>query len=543
MINHPNRSRVRKAPIVTAAVAATGHNHDQNYARLLTSIQDRFNASVADGAPLFRTDAADLWNIYLDALPSERQYHTCHACRRFIETYGSLVAIAGDGTQSPAIWPSETDATFYLPAVEAMHAIVRRARVTGVFLTKDTTLGLPVTGQWTHLAVRGAKPFRHSVLTPGQAAASKREDFGTVARALQDFTPDALAEALRVLEADAVNRAERFLGPIQWLADLHVARSATKDSRVRDNILWRAIATAPDGYCHPRSSVVGTLLEDILAGLPFADVQRRFNAKMHPLMYQRPQAAPAAGAIAAAEKIVERMGIAPSLERRFARLEDLEIAWHPIEVTEKTAANGVFGHIKPKGGPTASRPLELPATTLTWEKFARTVLPTAEAMDLNVPPHGNFTAHLTAVHADAPPILKWDREDHRNPVSVYVYHGGSPASQWGISPGWHKVTAFVLLPNLWGDQPSPHLGDGGTLILDGAVDGRDNSGIALFPEILRQELHEVRSVIEAYSRTGRIQGREQASACGLRIPKGAIGITVRTLSAGRWTSHIIDRWD
>src|SRR5690606_31045341 len=104
------------------------------------------------------------------------------------------------------------------------------------------------------------------------------------------------------------------------------------------------------------------------------DVAHSFAAKMHPLQYQRPQAAPTAGAIAAAERLVEQMGIAPALRRRFARLDEIEALWRPAAEPEPAeSAGGVFAHLTPKGK-IPTRELELPATTMTWEKFQRTVL-------------------------------------------------------------------------------------------------------------------------------------------------------------------------
>lgn len=166
--------------------------------------------------------------------------------------------------------------------------------------------------------MKSPKVHKHPLHTAGQAMAAKREDFGTVARALADFSPAVIAEALRVLEGGHLNSSEKFIAPLHWLADLQVKRDSAKDARVKANLLWRAIATAPDGYCHPRAAVTGTLLEDIAAGMAFHDVKARFNAKVHPLQYQRPQAAPSEGNLASAEKIVEKLGIARSLERRFA---------------------------------------------------------------------------------------------------------------------------------------------------------------------------------------------------------------------------------
>ena len=48
-------------------------------------------------------------------------------------------------------------------------------------------------------------------------------------------------------------------------------------------------------------------------------------------------------------------------------------------------------------------------------------------------------------------------------------------------------------------------------------DGGVGAGCALFPEIIRSELHGVRSVIEAYSKRNGISGYSDASACGIWV--------------------------
>lgn len=537
MANHPNRPR---DAATSSNVAELEHDHETDYARLLSCVNSTFRDAAG---PLFTTNAADLFKRYLDNLPGEREIHSCTACRRFIETFGALVTIDGDGRSVSAIWDSAEAPHYYRATVKAMQGEVLRARVTGPFYSPEPRYGMPKTGVWTHFAVTPPRDavFKQRLLSASQAMASKREDFRTVASALVDFTPTMLTEALRLLQAESLARSERFIAPVRWLLDLHTARTGAKDSRIRDNLLWKAIATAPEGYCHPRSSVVGSLLEDIAAGLDFADVKARFDAKMHPLQYQRPQAAPNAGAIAAAEKMVEQLGVAPSLERRIARIDEIEAIWRPTDPKVEPRSGGVFGHLSAKGA-TDVPSLSTPAVTMTWEKFARTILPGALAMEAQVPSHGNFIAMTTAVHPDAPPILKWDREDARNPVAWYLYHGGSSAQQWGLRPGWTKVEALSLSPAMWGADPSPHLGEGAVIVLEGAVDSR-NEGGCLFPETLRNELHSVRSVIEAYSKRATLGPPDGPAACGLHLGKSAANHVLRVTSATGKTDYRIDRWD
>lgn len=523
------------APTVINSVAKEmGNVHDATYSAMLARIQERFARHTG---PLFTTDV-DLWPVYMGAFPADdRQGHNCHACRHFLRSFGGLATIDEQGIVASAIWHPEDEDDEYRGVLGAMAKAVRRAKVTGVHLSGDAVWGTPVTKQWAHMHVRPAQVFRHALLTPFQAMAEKKQDHENVMRALAEFTQDAVEQALTLLKTDAMYRSEKVIGPVQWLADLHVA---AKNGN-RSNVVWRAVATAPAGFCHPRSSMAGTLLEDIAAGLPFADVSRKFAAKMHPLQYQRPSAAPNAGQIEAAEKLVEKLGIAPALRRRFARLDECETTWRPTAPSEKTA-DGVFGHLRQQSVPLRA---DVPAQRITWTKFAATVLPEARTLAASIS-HGNmsFCALVTAADNAAPPILQWDREDARNPVSWYVYHNGSPASQWCVVPGWATVTAVVPSPTEWRGGTYKHQGSRALLVLSGCKDsGYQRAGNALFPECLKSELHGVRHVIEAYSRNATIEGYTESSACGLVISEKGETRVRATDARGNRIEYIVDRWD
>jgi hypothetical protein len=289
--------------------------------------------------------------------------------------------------------------------------------------------------------------------------------------------------------------------------------------------------------------MIGTLLEDIEAGLSFEEVKRRFGAKTHPLQYQRPTAAPAAGNIAQAEKIVAQLGIEPALHRRFARLDEIQAIWRQPQTPPRDETSGVFAHLQPKGA-VPLLPLDVPAQTITWEKFARTVLPTAQKIEVHVLGLMNFCALLTATNEDAPPILQWDRPEQRNPFSWYVYNGGSRPEQWGLpSSSWVNVPAVTLQPSMWFDnEQSAHQGKSTLFILEGARDTRQ-SGLALFPEILRSDLHAIRATVEAYSASRQLDGADEASANGLRIGDGNAPHRIRVTSPTGVMQYRIDRWD
>ena len=514
----------------------------------VTRMADHLQACLTDHTKiLFTTDASALFETYLNAFPAAmRQHHNCHACRHFVTSFGGLVVVGDDGTTVSPFWQIAASDEY----VEPFAALVRKvlsAKVTGVFFHDKVLMGTSQSGGWTHLAATlpGTYSKLHkTTLTPSQAMAEKREDFANVMRTLDEFSADHLAQAVRVLKAEALYRSEHLLGAAEWLVTVQDMRR-TKSMKTRQALLWRAVALAPAGFCHPRASMIGALLEDIRFGLPFEDIKARFDAQMHPLRYQRPQAAPAAATIAQAEKIVEQMGIANALKRRFARLDEIEAIWRPAAVDAAPAGAGVFAHLVPKGhGPHTT--LELPATVMTWDKFRHAILPDAETIDLLVPHvRAHYVFLTTASDPDAPPILQWDVPEHRNPVAWYVYDGGLLPAGVGLSGGEYRtVTGIALQPTQWGDRPLTHHGESVIFCLHGARDVGNNGGLALFPECMKSELHSVRSVIESHSRSGRLEEPEGPLACGIRLQKGLANYgTFRVTINGQCAAYRLDRWD
>ena len=439
--------------------------HD-TFPDMLAAVHRRFAARPV--GPLLLTSPVGLWAAYLDALPPEqRQHYNCHACRRFVEHFGAAVTVDDAGHRVSAMW----DATLAPAGYERLYATlaeqVESAPVADVLLSSERVLGTPVTSgknwgdrEWTHFSVTlpAAAVHRHSLLTAGQARAEKREDVKGITRALAEF-PLALAEQSHaMLTSGALYRSEKCVAVATWFRVLHRALAAvglgdSRDQR-RDALVWRAAATAPPGFAHVRSSMIGTLLEDLAAGLDGAAIKRRFDEKMAPANYQRATAAPAAGNVAQAERVVSQLASSGALARRYARLDDVRSwVWRPAATeaptpgTGKSSNNGVFAHVvaKPRRPtPADTAGVEIPGVqTVTWAKFARDVLPGATKVEARVPDAADrFAALVTAVDPDAPPVLQWDGtrgaatgaptsdpavpDGARNPVSWY-YHGGIDA--------------------------------------------------------------------------------------------------------------------
>jgi hypothetical protein len=516
------------------ASTSTEDSTNDAFDMLVSSMQATFHASHSDDLRLFTTSAKDLFGVYLAALPeASRQTLNCHACRRFVDRFGKLVTILPDGTLRSLFWNSESAPPEFAHAVRALEHHVLRARVESVFFCERKTWGEAETEcvkapfKWRHLAVSPhpyCRAFRYPS-TAGQAMSEKRQDYEMLSRALTEFSLDVVLQAHSLLATGSLFRAEKCVGAAKWLLELHDARRAAVDKKTCEQLTWRAVALAPPGFCHVRSSMIGTLLQDLQAGMPFEDIKRRFDEKMHPLQYLRPTAEPSAGNVAQAERIVAELQSAGALSRRFARLDEVQAVWRPQEakLAQPSKPAGVFAHLLGRNRVRATG-LDTPSVTMTWEKFARTVLPTVEALAFYVPSTvATYGALITASDPGAPPILQWDMPDTRNSVSWYVYNEGSHPQRWGLTAGrFHDVTAVTLQPSMWNDGGArfAHHGAKVFFLLAGAKDTRYARGAGFFPEFLRSEYHSIRKTMEAHAKSSIVNDADTASACGIALQKG-----------------------
>jgi len=537
-------------------------NSDAAYAIFERMIADRIS-SVPASETLYRTtvDPQALWGAYIMGIPqSERQHYNCRCCQAFIQKYGGLIRIDEHGRRSALLWSGPEDVPgFFFASVSALNTLIEESAIEGVFYDEEPVWGQPANFDkkrlktWSHLHGRPNSYWQNKLKTASQAMAEKSEEHGMLLRGLDEYPLRIVDEAARVLKSGAMYRSEKATGFIEWLQSVHEA-AVVGNSKAR---LWRAVVMAPTGFCHVKTNVTATLMDDLKhrEGLmsevrpseytkrklandySFEAISKRWAEKLNPLQYQRPQAPPAAGNIAQAEKIVGKLGIERSLERRYATLTDVRryngILWEPAANRPEPPA-GVFGHLKPKAAQPSK--LILPAKKMTWERFESEVLHTADTMEVKLPATGQFYGLLTATHDDAPNLMQWP-----NPVSWYVWASPTSPGKWGLHGEYAKVNAVFLGPYDWQERGKfAHQGKRAMFALEGCrEDAYSRPGLGLFPEILKNELREVRSTIEAHSRSRQPTGRENGDANGILFVDGGQEVEVRVNGTD---SYIIDRW-
>jgi len=291
------------------------------YPDFLESIQNNFERP----GKLFRTDAVGLFGAFLAGLPKgARQHYNCRTCQKFVDDFGGLVridqfiddfgglvridsvhvsALWGDGLGSEVGTPK-----FFRQSVLNMMKLIDRANITGVFFSDEWVLGWVKKGGFHHMATtilpgnENLSPDRTS--TARQLEAEKAEDFLSLCRALEEYSLETVQTAGQVLTSGHLYRSEKAKARVDWLLGLKLQIMETKNRKLQNNMIWAAVASAPAGWCHVKSSIVGSLLDDIKSGMSFVTIQNRWEMKLDPTRYLRPQAAPDAGNIQQAEKVV-----------------------------------------------------------------------------------------------------------------------------------------------------------------------------------------------------------------------------------------------
>lgn len=496
--------------------------------------------------PVFQVDPGltiDLFEFYLMQFdPADRQYHNCDCCRAFINKYGSLATLDADGNAKSVLWNEAHlgSRARYRKVLSVLRQTVERGKVVKQFLWDGKEdWGQRATNGWDHLWAKPTHLSQPNIDRAEPAMAKQMQNRIHLAQALADFSLFELERAIGFVSTGGWNGQDRMLPWLEFLKEAKSISSARGESYNRR--LWYRVAKAPAGWCTPRSSIVGALIDDMRAELSTEGLRHAHNKRMDPLKYQRPETV-SAGNIARAEQIFQERGLAKSLERRPALLNEVQFDWQP-KPGRALQASGIFGHLAAHERTSVERSLlNVYPTKVTYARFLRDALPRALDIEAIVPHQGNFIGLTTAVHEDAPPILQWDSLEKRNPFAWYVYHNGSPASNWGLKSGRVKVVGITKQPSQWNGGFEQH-GSSFIFLLEGAADQRDAS-LALFPECLRSELHEVRSTIEAFSRTGRLQRMQRGLrlAAGLRVTDtNGIELLVRT--AAGITRYMIDRLD
>lgn len=401
-------------------------NENNGYEELVDNIKKTFASKLKDNVktPLFRTSASDLFDTFLYYLPDAcKQEYTCRACKHFVDRFGGLVFIKDDGTTESAIWNIENIPGMFIEPITQMKEIVESAQVQDIFVSDYVDLGTYDTNGFHHFSVKLPRVMINTsrVKNASQVSAEKAEDYGMLKRALEKYSMSQIDQALNLLESGSLYRGSSYVAMCKWFKETKEKIASINDQPQHTNMIWKYAATAPNGFTHISGSMLGTLLDYIIDGDDFDTIKRKFETNMSAENYRRSQSAPTQRAVESAEKLIEKLGLADSLRRRYAKLDELpenEFIWKSKTEKKEEVKTGVFAGVQTKTTDSNETKSVIPQVTMTWDKFRKTILPTADKLEVKVDGTTHLMGIVTAAVPESENIMNWD-----NTFSWYYQSG------------------------------------------------------------------------------------------------------------------------
>lgn len=363
------------------------------------------------------TNADDVFAHYLASFPEgsnpiykTRTEHDCTCCKNFIRNIGRVVRINKGKVES--VWDVTGLESPYKEVAASMKELIEGLPVTSLFRTKERSYGNEYTRQmidgvvkrWDHFHGQiGATQFS---ATPEEAKGTFNTNAHVFLRGLEELTPSALEQVVELIQSNALYRGEEHLSAVQGFQKVQKEYLKLKDETARTLFVF---SRAADPAVRFRSTVIGTLVQDLSEGKDIEEAVRMFENKVAPTNYKRTSALITPRMVSDAMKTIRDLGLEQTLERRLAHLSDISVnnvLW--VDRSVKGRMKGgveelLMTHAK---SPT---PSDSKATDISIDDFMRDILPTAQNIDLYLRnTHvSNFMTLTAPVHPDTGKLFKW----------------------------------------------------------------------------------------------------------------------------------------
>ncbi len=367
-------------------------------------------------------DRDSLWLTFLESFPAgtnlrfrERSEYDCSTCHGFVKNFGNVVEIHNGQVRTVWSGVSASDPVFSVVAA-ALDEFVRTLPLSSVFRSAEAQYGTATTrtlrdGQvevWQHL--HGRVENRHRTRDVGAARGAFDAAVQVFQRGLTELDQHALDTVAGLIDDNALYRGAEHRRAVTEFRSLQNRWTQATDGRAF------VFANALNPAARLRNTVIGTLVQDLSAGVDLEQAVRSFETKVAPQNYQRPTALITPAMVKAAMKTIDELGIEESLQRRFARLSDVSVTnvlWVDND-TQSRMKDGIEGLLMQAATTRSAgarlrdaKPEEIPVVT-----FMKDILPGAATIDLWVAnrhePH--LVSLTTGRHPAAPRLFAWDND-------------------------------------------------------------------------------------------------------------------------------------
>lgn len=388
--------------------------------------QAHFREMIEEQQSLFTVslDRDDLWDLYLDSFPPgtneifrERRHHDCSCCRAFIKQFGTVVAIKDN--EIVTIWDFDAQSDTYQPVIDALAEYVKARAIRDLFVTKERGYGTDRNHEqldsgdvhtWYHFRLDlPARFVTRSHKTVGALMAEARSTKDVFVRSLEQIADHAIETVLDLVAEQSLYRGEEWQEPLRAFQKLHREYRTLPDSQ-KDNYCWTKSVEVGGAIARIRNHSIGVLLQDITAGMDALEAVGRYEHIVAPQNYKRPKPIFTRRMVEQAQDTVERLGLADSLPRRHARLDDItvnNVLWANRDAVKEMEGMGIFEELAREAVIDPRRFERVSGVSI--EHFIRDILPSAQRLGvlLENRHEGNLVSLIAPQNREAPSLFKW----------------------------------------------------------------------------------------------------------------------------------------
>lgn len=398
---------------------------DAKFKKMQTQLQEYFDDYFSKEDYLFTLDcdSYEVWNLYLDSFPTEikgiyheKPWHDCQRCLSWFKSMANVVMI-DDNYEIRTLFGFDTIPE-YQDVFRILDEFLKSKKVKDLFLYDHPSVGV-----FRSFAEYddGFDENHHFYLDiPDKFLVESGEltsaigDARTQRKLLEDtlnlISPDAIDTVLELVYSNSLYRSIQWKDILEGLKDVFEQFGQIDSDCDLNNWLWKKSAILPRNIVHIKNTSVGTLLIDITEGMDLEQAVTNYEKITAATNYQRPKAIYSEQMLEEAQEKIAELGYMDSLERRFAKLEDISI--NNVLFANRDVRAGLGDSIFDELKKNVSKRVHNfdKVSEISLDEFINNVLPHAQEISLYVDSKfkNNFVSLIAPLNKDAPSMFQWD---------------------------------------------------------------------------------------------------------------------------------------
>lgn len=397
-----------------------------NFVKFKNNLSFHFNQMTKDAVHLFEVgvEKDELWNVYLESFPEgtnplyrKRRVHDCSCCRHFIRVAGNIVSIKNG--EITTLWDFNAGSPEYQTVADALSSYVKSKAISGVFITKDSSVGTSENFEnadgkikkWNHFHIAiPSNLVDKSHRSIEEIKSGYRDTKNVFKRSLEDITEDSVLTILELITSKSIYRGEEWKRPLEAFLEYKRAYISVPEDK-RDAYAWEKSVSAGNVVGRIRNHSIGTLLVNISEGMELDLAVKKYEQIVAPENYKRPNAIFTKKMLEDAKKTVEELGYTNSLTRRYATLDDItvnNILFSNKDAAKRIEGGSVFDELSSE---VAVNPKKFgKVEEIPIDSFISNVLPTAKDLEILMESRlaNNMVSLIAPTAKDSPTMFKWN---------------------------------------------------------------------------------------------------------------------------------------